>query len=55
MTDSTLDPDPYAELDTRSDAGELSEEFRKPARIRRRARLASAFAVHRRTWPRIVL
>ncbi|WIY54252.1 hypothetical protein O9Z70_06950 [Devosia sp. YIM 151766] len=25
--------DPYAELDNRADAGELSEEFRKPARI----------------------
>jgi hypothetical protein len=27
------DPDPYAELDNRADAGELSEEFRKPIRI----------------------
>ncbi len=25
--------DPYAELDNRADAGELSEEFRKPTRI----------------------
>ncbi|WP_160297820.1 hypothetical protein [Devosia chinhatensis] len=25
--------DPYAELDNRADAGELSEEFRKPVRI----------------------
>ncbi|MBD8064834.1 hypothetical protein IC608_05015 [Devosia sp. PTR5] len=28
------DPDPYAELDNRADAGELSEEFRRPVRIR---------------------
>jgi hypothetical protein len=27
------DPDPYAELDNRADAGELSEEFRKPVRV----------------------
>jgi hypothetical protein len=27
------DPDPYAELDNRADAGELSEDFRKPVRI----------------------
>ena len=27
------DPDPYADLDYRADAGELSEEFRKPVRI----------------------
>jgi hypothetical protein len=30
---SCSDPDPYAELDNRADAGELSEEFRKPVRI----------------------
>jgi hypothetical protein len=30
---SCSDPDPYAELDNRADAGELSEEFRKPIRI----------------------
>jgi hypothetical protein len=29
----THDPDPYAELDNRADAGELSEEFRKPIRV----------------------
>jgi hypothetical protein len=27
------DPDPYAELDYRADAGELSEEYRKPVRV----------------------
>ncbi len=34
MPQSCLDPDPYAELDYRADAAELSEEFRKPSRIR---------------------
>jgi hypothetical protein len=29
------DPDPYAEFDYRADAGELSEDFRKPIRVRR--------------------
>ncbi|NGP17543.1 hypothetical protein [Devosia aurantiaca] len=29
----THDPDPYADLDYRADAGELSEEFRKPVRV----------------------
>lgn len=38
MTQTTIDPDPYAELDFRADAGELSEEFRKPVRIARSAR-----------------
>lgn len=38
MTQTYLDPDPYAELDYRADAGELSEEFRKPIRIAREAR-----------------
>lgn len=33
------DPDPYAELDNRADAGELSEEFRKPIRIFQARRL----------------
>lgn len=37
MNQTCLDPDPYAELDFRADAGELSEEFRKPIRIARRA------------------
>ena len=37
MTDCS-DPDPYAELDYRADAGELSEEFRKPIRIARLGR-----------------
>lgn len=37
MTAPSLDPDPYAELDYRADAGELSEEFRPPTRIRRDA------------------
>jgi hypothetical protein len=32
MPQSSIDP--YAELDYRADAGELSEEFRKPVRIR---------------------
>ncbi len=32
MPQSSIDP--YAELDYRADAAELSEEFRKPARIR---------------------
>lgn len=31
MPQSSIDP--YAELDNRADAGELSEEFRKPVRI----------------------
>ena len=35
MTQTCTDPDPYAELDTRADAFELSEEFRKPIRIQR--------------------
>jgi hypothetical protein len=30
MSASCSDPDPYAELDYRADAGELSEEFRRP-------------------------
>lgn len=34
MTAAPLDPDPYAELDYRADAGELSEEFRPRSRIR---------------------
>jgi hypothetical protein len=38
MTQTYLDPDPYAELDYRADAGELSEEFRKPIRIAREGR-----------------
>jgi hypothetical protein len=35
MPQTCHDPDPYAELDYRADAGELSEEFRKPVRVRR--------------------
>ncbi|WP_375597277.1 hypothetical protein [Devosia sp. Naph2] len=35
MTQTCTDPDPYAELDNRADAFELSEEFRKPIRIQR--------------------
>ena len=38
MTQTYSDPDPYAELDFRADAGELSEEFRKPIRIARERR-----------------
>jgi hypothetical protein len=38
MTQTCLDPDPYAELDYRADADELSEEFRKPIRIARAMR-----------------
>ncbi|SMQ65323.1 hypothetical protein SAMN06295905_1197 [Devosia lucknowensis] len=37
MTQTIDDPDPYAELDYRADAGELSEDFRKPIRIHRDA------------------
>lgn len=33
MPQTSIDPDPYAELDNRADAAELSEEFRKPIRI----------------------
>ncbi|NMA96948.1 MAG: hypothetical protein GX970_02375 [Phyllobacteriaceae bacterium] len=33
MPQTYNDPDPYAELDYRADAGELSEEFRRPSRI----------------------
>ena len=40
MTQTYCDPDPYAELDYRADAGELSEEFRKPIRIARQGRPA---------------
>jgi hypothetical protein len=40
MTQTYCDPDPYAELDYRADAGELSEEFRKPIRIARQDRPA---------------
>lgn len=29
------DPDPYAELDNRADAADLSEGLRKPMRVRR--------------------
>jgi len=36
MPQTCIDPDPYAELDNRADAFELSEEFRKPIRIQRR-------------------
>jgi hypothetical protein len=32
MSQTCVDPDPYAELDNRADAGELSEDFRKPIR-----------------------
>jgi hypothetical protein len=38
MTQTCTDPDPYAELDYRADAGELSDEFRKPIRIARDVR-----------------
>ena len=38
MTQTSFDPDPYAELDYRADAGELSDEFRKPIRIAREVR-----------------
>jgi hypothetical protein len=31
------DPDPYAELDNRADAAELSDEHHRPGRIFRRA------------------
>jgi hypothetical protein len=40
MTQTYCDPDPYADLDYRADAGELSEEFRKPIRIARQDRPA---------------
>ncbi|ODT69690.1 MAG: hypothetical protein ABS75_15580 [Pelagibacterium sp. SCN 63-23] len=33
MSQTCIDPDPYAELDNRADADELSDEFRKPTRI----------------------
>ncbi|WP_157955671.1 MULTISPECIES: hypothetical protein [Devosia] len=35
MSQTCIDPDPYAELDNRADAFELSEDFRKPTRIHR--------------------
>ena len=38
MPQTCIDPDPYAELDNRADAFELSEELRKPSRIARAAR-----------------
>jgi len=37
------DQDPYAELDNRADAGELSEEFRKPVRVFLAKRRSSPF------------
>jgi len=36
MTTSTADIDPYAELDNRADAGEVSEGKRLPVAISRR-------------------
>jgi len=36
MSTTSSDPDPYAELDNRADASELSEDFRKPVKVRRR-------------------
>lgn len=41
MPQTSIDPDPYAELDNRADAFELSEDFRKPTRIQRVCRPAS--------------
>ncbi|MCP8882059.1 hypothetical protein NIM87_00915 [Devosia sp. XJ19-1] len=38
MSQTCIDPDPYAELDNRADAFELSEEFRKPVRVARSRR-----------------
>ncbi|MBJ6985932.1 MULTISPECIES: hypothetical protein [unclassified Devosia] len=38
MTQTDLDPDPYAELEYRADAFELAEDFRKPIRVQRGAR-----------------
>ena len=35
MPQTSINPDPYAELDNRADAFELSEDFRKPTRIQR--------------------
>lgn len=35
MAQTCNDPDPYADLDNRADASELSEDFRKPVKIRR--------------------
>ncbi|MBN9331979.1 hypothetical protein [Devosia sp.] len=36
MSSCSTDIDPYAELDNRADAAELSEEFRPPVAINRR-------------------
>lgn len=36
MSTGSSDIDPYAELDYRADAAELSDEFRRPVDIRRR-------------------
>ncbi|HWV19746.1 MAG TPA: hypothetical protein VN036_01835 [Devosia sp.] len=36
MSTCCTDIDPYAELDNRADAAELSDEYRKPVAIRRR-------------------
>jgi hypothetical protein len=33
MSQPSFEPDPYAELEYRADAGELSEDFRKPVRV----------------------
>ncbi|KQT51263.1 hypothetical protein ASG47_19040 [Devosia sp. Leaf420] len=41
MTASPSTPDPYAELDYRADAAELSDGFRKPMTIKRTLRGAS--------------
>jgi len=45
--------DPYAELDNRADAGELSEEYRKPIRIHQaprhsQPRSQTGISAHRR-------
>ena len=53
MTQTHIDPDPYAELDYRADADELSEEFRKPIRIARLGRHGQPMTqTHLRAKPR---
>ncbi|WP_156385708.1 hypothetical protein [Devosia sp. Root685] len=36
MSPCSTDIDPYAELDNRADAAELSDEYRMPVAVRRR-------------------
>jgi|GEM_PF-5164252 hypothetical protein len=45
MSQDPSDIDPYAELEFRADAGELSEGYRLPVAVRRRRRVQRIVAV----------